>query len=342
VLRSAGNLNNAIGVPMTLLCLDERIEIAVLELGTSARGEIARLAEIARPDVGVVTAISSAHGAGIGDLEAIADEKMSLLTSLPVRGTAVFLADEPLMRDRLSKVTARHQLGFGRSERADVRLREQILTREPAMRCTLELRGQGPLELTLGLFGDGPALDAAAAVAVGLAVVGADALDGFARGLGRIPPPDGRLFPKTGPAGSLLLDDSYNANPASMRASIRATLELAQVRGGRALLVLGDMLELGDSSSDAHAAVGKLASDSHVLLLVAVGKEMARAARSFEGDAGMPEVRVVDDALAAVELIAERAKPADVILVKGSRGMALERVVSRLEQAAADKERGER
>jgi UDP-N-acetylmuramoyl-tripeptide--D-alanyl-D-alanine ligase len=335
VARSLGNLNNLVGMPASLLCLDERSELAVIEIGTSAPGEIARLSAICSPEIGVVTAVAPAHTAGLGTLERVAEEKAALLHALPENGAAIYRAHEPAIAAQLGRVRARRQLSFGDDAAASVQLLRLVLGAEPAMSCELRFAElQRTLRCQLALFGHGPALDAAAAMAVVLAALGPDALDAAASGLSQVKPIEGRLRPLPGPGGALVLDDSYNANPASMRASIATALELARARGGRAVLVLGDMRELGDLSVSEHAAIGVLAAQPDVAALIACGKEMtaaAQAAREHTQDVTpAPSIAHLADPAAASALLPPLLRPGDVVLVKGSRSMGMERIVAQL------------
>jgi UDP-N-acetylmuramoyl-tripeptide--D-alanyl-D-alanine ligase len=336
-LRTDGNLNNLIGVPMTILCLDDRVEVAVLEMGTSARGEIARLAEIAKPDVGVVTSVAAAHAAGLGSVEGVAEEKAALLAAIAEEGAIVSFADEPTLLAQLPRVRAKRRALFGRAENADVRLVSHALDVSQgllSMSCELAIRGVGLQRATLSLFGEGPALDVAAVIAVVLAERGAAALPAALAGIASVEPVAGRLVPLEGPHGSIVIDDTYNANPASMAVSIAAARELAAARGGRALLVLGDMRELGTLSHEEHAKVGRLAAASGVALFVALGPEMAIAAASAREHAAREsaalDIAHTDDLRYAAALVLERLTPNDVVLVKGSRGMRMERVLEPL------------
>jgi len=337
VLRTEGNLNNLIGVPMTILCLDASVEVAVLELGTSARGEIARLAEIARPDVGVVTSVAAAHAAGLGSVEGVAQEKAALLASIPEAGATVCFADEPKLLAQLSRVRAKNNQLFGHAQNADVRLVSHALQTAHAslrMTCELAIKGAGVERATLALIGEGPALDLAAVVAVVLAEHGAAALPAAFAAMAKVAPVAGRLVPLPGPHGSVVIDDTYNANPASMAVSIAAARELARARGGRALLVLGDMRELGTLSLDEHRKVGRLAAQAGVALIVAVGPEMAVAAEAARGQAALAQLAIdiahTEDVRYAVSLVLQRLTPSDVVLIKGSRGMRMERVLGPL------------
>jgi UDP-N-acetylmuramoyl-tripeptide--D-alanyl-D-alanine ligase len=332
--KTEGNLNNLIGAPASLLCLDAQSELAVIEIGTNAPGEVARLAAICEPEVGVVTGVAAAHTAGLGSLELVAAEKASLLWALPASGAAIYRAEDAPLGAQLGRVQAQRRIGFGTSAAAAIKITARSLTAAPAMQCEFALAELGrSVACDLQLFGEGPALDAAAALAVVWAALGADALAAAASGLASVAPPPGRLQPLRAPGGALILDDSYNANPASMRVSIATAIELARVRGGRAVLVLGDMLELGALSRTEHATVGVLAAQREVAALIACGPEMTAAAETArEQSQVMLSIAHLGDPTAAPALIRGLLKPADVVLVKGSRGMGMERVVRELVQ----------
>jgi UDP-N-acetylmuramoyl-tripeptide--D-alanyl-D-alanine ligase len=331
-MRSAGNLNNLIGAPMTLLTLDASVDVAVIEIGTNAPGEIARLSQICAPEVGVVTAVAAAHTEGLGSIERVAAEKAALLWALPERGTAIHRADSAPLAAQLGHVRATRRIGFGSAAGADVQLASHALTAAPSMRVELNVAGRAePLRCDLSLFGIGPAIDAAAAIAVVLALLGERALDAAARGLAGVAPVPGRLAPLTSASGALIIDDSYNANPASMQASIATALELARARGGRTLFVLGDMRELGQSSREEHEAVGRLAAQPGVAAFIACGVEMTAAAEAARVEARRAgaelSIALLSDPAGAAELVQPLLRAADVVLVKGSRSMAMERVV---------------
>jgi UDP-N-acetylmuramoyl-tripeptide--D-alanyl-D-alanine ligase len=340
-LRTQGNLNNLVGAPMTLFGLDAGVDIAVIEVGTSAPGEIARLAEICRPEVGVVTSVSAAHTVGLGSVERVAEEKAALLWAVPASGTAIYCSDTPEIAGQLRAVRAERVVSFGSAAGAEVRLLKRTLGPAPDMTCEVQMASTGlVLCAQLRLFGIGPALDAAAALAAVRAVLGDDVLPAAARGLFDVPAVPGRLSPLPGPAGSLILDDTYNANPASMRFSIDTAVELARVRGGRALFVLGDMLELGDCSRAEHEAIGRQAAQPQVAAFFACGVDMTAAAETAREHARATghELSIVhlSDPAGAASLLRPLLQSGDVVLIKGSRSMSMERVVATL---AAEEER---
>jgi UDP-N-acetylmuramoyl-tripeptide--D-alanyl-D-alanine ligase len=333
--RTEGNLNNLVGAPMTLLGLDAGVDIAVIEVGTSAPGEIARLAEICRPEVGVVTSVSAAHTLGLGSVEQVAAEKAALLWAVPPSGTAIYCSDTPEIAPQLGPIRAERLVSFGSGPGSDVRLLKRTLGPAPDMTCEVQMANSGlVLCAQLQLFGVGPALDAAAALAAVAAVLGEEALPTAVRGLSDVPAVPGRLAPLSGPGGSLILDDTYNANPASMRFSIDTAVELARVRGGRALFVLGDMLELGDRSRAEHEAIGRQAVQPQVAAFFACGVDMTAAAETAREHARATghDLSVVhlSDPAGAASLLRPLLRNGDVVLIKGSRSMQMERAVATL------------
>jgi UDP-N-acetylmuramoyl-tripeptide--D-alanyl-D-alanine ligase len=312
VLATPGNLNNRVGVPMTLLTLEDE-SVAVIEMGTSEPGEIAKLAAIAQPTIGVITMIDVAHTEGLGDLDAVANEKGALFLALGDNDVAIGSIDEPMVRDLLERVDAR-VFSFGRTERSKLRILETSFS-ERGTRVEYQLGGsRGVLELPL--LGEPAVSQAAIALLVVEAVRGdrTGAIDA----LSRAPRTPGRLVPEPAASGLLVLDDSYNANPRSMHAALDLATQLACARGGRAIAVLGEMKELGAASESAHEAVSSVEDVTYFV----VGPAFARALESRgEGDRvyGSPE----DAARAA----SRAAEPSDVVVVKGSRSMEMERAI---------------
>jgi UDP-N-acetylmuramoyl-tripeptide--D-alanyl-D-alanine ligase len=324
-LKTRGNLNNLVGVPMTLFCLEEGHDLAVIEMGTSAPGEIARLGAIGRPDVAVVTLISAAHTEGLGDLAAVAREKRSLLDALGPAGVAVLNADDPELAD--VQLGGRTIVRFGVSAGADVRLVSHRVDRELATHASYEVKGVGTVEIRLRLLGESAAQNAAAALAVAVAF-GHDPLLSATR-LAEVPPTEGRMCAVSGGA-FCVIDDSYNANPRSTEMALETARALADARGVGLVAVLADMRELGAQSRALHEALGAFAAE-RARGLVFVGTEMkaaAAAARRAKHD--RLEIAEVADAADAVAPLRALAHPGDVVLVKGSRSMRTERVVEAL------------
>jgi UDP-N-acetylmuramoyl-tripeptide--D-alanyl-D-alanine ligase len=323
VLATTGNLNNRVGVPMTLLQIDETVDTAVVEMGTSEPGEIARLAEIAAPDVGVVTRVSLAHAQGLGSLEAVADEKVSLLHALRPGGVAIAYGDDATLRKRALVVRVRRKLFYGQAAQNDVRVVDWDIE-SGGTRVRYQVHGRD-IDVELGLLGEGAVLNAAGALAVALGL-GAS-IEDAARGMTRVEPSSGRLQPRAGSGDRLIIDDSYNANPASTEVALNAAREIARKRGAPLVAVLGDMKELGEHSEQAHRKVGELAADAEVFLLVGCGEAMRAAVET--ASARGADTLWLEDA-ARCEELSDRLPLRAVVLVKGSRSMEMERVVATL------------
>jgi len=320
VLATAGNLNNHIGVPLTLLSVREEHRTAVIEMGANHPGEIARLAQIARPEIGVVNNAGDAHLEGFGSREGVARAKGELFEALG-HGIAVINADDdyaPLWHELAGGADI---LTFGLSEYANVRAvnpRAEPPEAPTHMEFALQTaEGLHGVKLPLpGLHNVRNAL-AAAACAVAL---GMDARD-IAAGLMSVRPAPGRLSWRRAHNGARLLDDTYNANPTSLRAG----LELLASVQARRWLVLGDMGELGRGSEQLHFAAGEDARALGIERLYAVGPLAREAAKGF----GTGAVHFADvDALVAE--VRERLAPDVALLVKGSRSSRMERVVAGL------------
>jgi len=331
-LAGAGNLNNRIGVPMILLGLEERHRAVVLECATSERGEIAALGAIARPDVALVLNLGLEHSLGLGTLEEIADEESQLL--LAAREAAVTAADEPLLVNRLARARAPRRLLFGSGPGAAVRPLERTMGEGGRARIRLAVDeplraadAPASIEVPTTLLGPHAPHNFAAAVAGALALLGrpADAgeLDRVAAALAGVEAVPGRLRPlHFGPL--LVLDDAYNSNPRSAAAALETAAELAAGPPPAPLdLVLGDMLELGDEAPAAHDDLIARALALEPRNLLVVGPECGAAARR---SAHPGRIACFDDSAAAAAEAGERIGAAGVVLVKGSRGMRMERV----------------
>ena len=319
---SVASLNNETGVPLTLLGLRPHHEYAVVEMGMRGLGQIAYLASIAEPDVGVVVNAGVAHVGVLGSVDAIAQGKGEIFASLPPHGCAILPAGDPRLAHHATRAPRR--MTFGEEAGADVRLVSyRLLGPDEGLGSQIELEAGGRrVAARLALFGRHVAVDAACAVAAAIAL-GVD-LDDATRGLASARPP--RMRGELARAlGRNLLVDCYNSNPASLAASLVTVAELKGAAGGVA--VIGDMLELGDESAEAHREAGRRAARLG-LRVVALGAErerVAAGARDEGGDAWTAE----DPADAALRAVSESA-PGDWILIKGSRGMRLERVVDAL------------
>jgi len=327
VLKTEGNLNNEVGVPLTLLRLDASHAAAVIEMGMNRRGEIGRLTALAEPRVGVVTNAYPAHLEGLGTVDGVADAKGELYKGLPADGIVVANADDPRMLHRARK-SGRRVLTFsgGQDREADVVVLD-VLSEDPdGMRFLLGI-GTKELEVTLPLVGAHNAVNAAAAAAAALALGCTDRE--IVRGLAAVRTVGRRLRIERLPSGVLLVDDCYNANPASMKAALATLRKLAGT--GRAVAALGDMLELGAAEADLHRELGADAARTGLAALATFGPR-SRLAHEAALAAGVPAADAfhTEDPQALAAFVRERLRPGDVLLVKGSRGMKLERLVEAL------------
>ncbi|MBR0566674.1 UDP-N-acetylmuramoyl-tripeptide--D-alanyl-D-alanine ligase [Azoarcus sp. L1K30] len=316
VLATRGNLNNDIGLPLTLLELRDHHAAAVIEMGMNRPGEIAYLTRIACPTVALVNNAQRAHLLGMGTLTEVAREKGSIYQGLQTDGVAVINADDAHAAFWRELNAGRRIVTFGIDQAADVH-----------GRCTLHGLGsqldldtpQGRIEVRLQVPGLHNARNALGAAAACLAA-GAT-LDAVAQGLSDFVGTKGRLQRRAGPRNAVILDDSYNANPDSVRAGI----DVLALTPGRTFLVLGDMGEIGETSAQVHDEIGGYAKSKGIDGLYALGEMSAIAARNFgEGGAHFLTVEALVGALAGL-LDAD-----SVVLVKGSRFMRMERVADAL------------
>ncbi|HMM57471.1 MAG: UDP-N-acetylmuramoyl-tripeptide--D-alanyl-D-alanine ligase [Xanthomonadales bacterium PRO7] len=317
---NAGNLNNEIGLPLSILSMPEDCEYAVLEMGAGKPGDIEYLAAIARPEIALVNNVASAHLERMGSLEGIAQTKGAIYAALPVHGVAIVNADDAFAAYFAGVAGTRHVLSFGLEHEADVRAKihgigvsSQITVLAPA----------GRVDVNLPLPGRHNVMNALAAATLALAF---DApLTAIQQGLETAAPVAGRLIRHAMPGGWSLIDDSYNANPGSTAAAI-ATLA---IETGETWLVLGDMRELGKDAEKLHAQIGALARQSGIVHLYTVGELSAHAAKAFG-----PAARHFGSQKELAAALAGAVRAGAVVLVKGSRGSAMERVVQALRAGA--------
>lgn len=320
VLKNEGNLNNHLGVPLTLLKLNKTHTAAVVEMGMSARGEIDTLSRLIRPTVGVITNIGPAHLEFLGSLDAIAQAKGELLDNLGPDSTAVLNADDPYC-STLKKKCPGTVVTFGIETEADVR----ALDIRQGTDCTeLLLRTAGSTaEVRLRVLGKHNVYNAVAAAAAAFAI--GMPLDAVQQGLNDFTPVSMRSEIKQ-LQGRIVLADYYNANPASMEAALVTLMSLAP--GARAIAVLGDMLELGKRAEEAHRAIGATAAKLGVSGLIAIGS-LAKQIAAGAIEAGLPKDRVLQPKTheEAAALLRTLSRPGDAVLVKGSRGMKMEKIL---------------
>jgi len=327
VHKSEGNLNTYTGIPMTVFQMDPRDRALVVEYAMSRAGEIRELTAAAPPNIGVVLNVGLAHVGFLGSIEAVAAAKRELVEGLAPGGLAVLNADDPRVRAMAS--AARRVTFYGLSEHAEVRADKIHLHGLDGSSFTLH-SPRGKAEVHLRVPGQHSVSNALAAAAVALefgfdAAAIASALHGFQ-------PPSRRMNVVSGRNGATVIDDSYNASPGSMEAALEV-LRLAP-KGALRVAVLGDMLELGDHAERAHAEIGSLAGESADIVM-AIGDyapTVVEAARR----SGLSEDRafVVESADQAVRALDPLLNAKARVLVKGSRGMRLERVVERIRAAS--------
>ena len=321
-LKSAGNYNNEIGLPLTMLRLHDGIEWVVQEMGMYGLGEIAYLAEIAQPEVAVVTNVGPTHLERLGTLERIARAKAELVEALPQHGAAVLNGDDERVRAMESHTAASQVVYYGLDPKNDLWADEIHSYGLEGLRLRFH-HGDHSVHASLPLLGRHSVCGALAAAAVGL-TLGLE-WDEVISGL-RDPSVQLRLMVVSGVHGTTILDDTYNASPASTVAALNLLTEME----GRKVAVLGDMLELGGYEVEGHKLVGRRAAGA-VSVLVAVGTLGQLIGREAL-DAGMPAsmVHIVEGNAGAVAALEGLLREGDFVLVKGSRGMAMENIVARL------------
>jgi len=322
VHRTTGNLNNELGLPLSLLSCPDDAEAAVFELGMNGPGQIAFLTRLANPDIALVTNVRPAHLEFFESIDGIAAAKGELFGVLREDATAVVNLDD--LRVRVQ--AARHagpRVTFGRAETSDLILGEVTDRFVPGAGLTFRHAGRA-YAVTLKIGGAHAALDAFAAAAV-LVACGAG-LASALEAIAGLEPAAGRGLLRRLPGDVTVVDDTYNSNPEAL-ASVLGTLA-ASAPTGRRVLVMGDMLELGLASAAFHRAAGDLASQSGVALLVGVGP-MSRHAVEAARKAGL-EAQAADDAVQAARFVPHLVRPGDLVVVKGSRGIKLELVVEAL------------
>ncbi len=325
------SFNNEIGVPLTVLRADDDTRYLVLEMGASGIGHIAYLTDIAPPDVAIVLVVGRAHVGEFGGIEATARAKSELVTGLAPGGVAVLNADDARV-SAMARLAPGEVVTFGFAPTAQVRAADVRLVDGGHPHLTLvdaRAAAARSVPVRLRLVGEHQVHNALAAAAATL-VVGLD-LDAVADGLaGADALSPHRMHVADRPDGVTVVDDSYNANPDSMRAALKALAALAG-RDRRSVAVLGEMLELGPETRSAHDAIGRLAVRLDIGLTVVVGAGARAIAdgAAHEGSWG-DEVVVVDDVDAAAALLADELRPGDVVLVKSSYGAGLWRLGDRL------------
>jgi UDP-N-acetylmuramoyl-tripeptide--D-alanyl-D-alanine ligase len=321
VLKSEGNLNNEIGLPLTLLQLESTHQRAVLEMGMYARGEIARLAELAQPSVGVITNIGPVHLERLGSIEAIAEAKAELVQALPPEGVAILNYDDERVLSMRGK-TAAQVLTYGLDPQADLWADEILGEGLEGIHFTLHYRGE-EFHVQVPLLGRHSVHTSLRAAAVGLAegMTWDHVLEGLQDRRAQL-----RLVAVPGPNGSTILDDSYNASPASMIGALNLLADLT----GRKIAVLGEMLELGEYEDEGRRMVRLRAIDASDVL-VTVG-ELGRVIAQEALDNGMApdRVKMCGTNAEVTAYLNAVVQSGDMILIKGSRGLHMVEIVNLL------------
>lgn len=311
-LATRGNYNNEIGVPLTLAALGEQHRYAVVEMGCGKPGDIEYLAAMARPEVGVVTNAGPAHLERLGSIDGVARTKGELFAALGADAVAVINRDDDYFEYWRGLCTESRQLSFGRSGRADIRLEGDTRVVTPS----------GAFSLELALPGEHNRMNALAAAAAALALGLTN--DDVASGLAAVDSLPGRLSERRMGGGWRLIDDSYNANPAS----IYAGLQVLAARPGQRWLALGEMAELGEASTKLHREIGRAAHDLGIERLFAIGAHAESVADAF-GAGG----EAFNDMDVMARRLHDLLEPEVTCLVKGSRSAHMEQLIDRLRSA---------
>ena len=326
VVKNRGNLNNHLGLPMSLVELRSVPDVAVMELGMNHAGEIRVLVGLAEPDLRVWTNVGDAHIGHFGTREAIADAKAEILEQASATDVLICNADDPLVMDR-ARAFAGRRVTFGLDAGADIRATDVEDRGIGGTRAAVDTPA-GRFPLNLALPGRGHLMNALAAAAVGVEM-GVPTGDIAAR-LAALAPASHRGVTLSAPSGATVLDDSYNSSPAALA---RALEVLAASRpSGRRVAVLGEMLELGDRANELHEACGRQVAAAGIDRLITVGGEAAARLGRAAVAAGLPAGAVTHAATSdeAAAVAAAEVRAGDLVLVKGSRGIATDRVVDRL------------
>lgn len=323
-VKNPGNLNNEIGLPLSLLRLSEGTERAVLEMGFYVPGEIAFLCNLAQPQVGVITNVGTVHAERAGSQEVIAQGKGELVEALPAspEGVAILNYDDPLVRGMAVRTRARI-FYYGLDAHSHLWASDVVGMGLKGIRFQLHVRNE-TLHLRVPLIGRHSVHTVLRAAAVGLVegLAWQEVIDGLNHSFTQL-----RLATVRATSGALIIDDTYNASPESTLAALNL---LSEIDGNR-VAVLGDMLELGPYEQEGHEIVGVRAAEvaRRLITVGRLGKQIAQAARQ----AGMPSsaIESVDDVSQAIDLLQNSLKADDVVLVKGSHGLRMDRIVASLE-----------
>jgi len=325
ILKTEGNLNNLIGLPQTIFRLTGDHELMILEMGTNSRGEIKRLTQIAMPDIGLITNVGPAHLAGFGSIDVVREEKNDLLLNIPSSGIAIINLDDEAVTTAAERWNGR-RITFSMSPNADVTVKDIEKNGVKGVRFNLVVGGSAQ-KVEMKIAGLHHVYNAMAAAATAFAV-GIDPKT-IAEGLAAFRPFSGRMEMIQLRNGAFLLDDSYNANPASVREALLTLKDLKAHHNG--YVFLGDMLELGEEADEMHRKIGMLIATIGVNTLFLQGDFSAiTAGGAAEGGLLPQNIFFLSDKEKGITYLKEHLKKGDWILVKGSRRMKMEKIVAQI------------
>lgn len=321
VLAPKGSFNNQIGLPLTLLKLDESYDYAVIELGANHQHEIRANGRIAQPVIAAITVVAPAHIEGFGSVAGVAEAKSEIYESLPKEGVAIAEVDSPYLAGWKKQFPHLHWRTFGFTDNANVYATDCELNASGEYQFELHADGKNET-VKLPLMGKHNVKNATAAACMALAA--SVPLHKIAEGLANMKNEGRRLIPNVLPNGGMVIDDSYNANPSSTKAAIDAIVSMPRKK----ILVLGDMAELGDEAAEYHKDVGHYAKQAGIDLLYAVGEFSEALINGFGASGGIQAKNKTE----LVEKLKHEMSGNVVCLVKGSRSAGMEEIVSKLTQ----------
>lgn len=330
VLATTGNLNNQIGVPLTLLELTQEHDVAVIEMGASQAGDIAHLCDIATPTVAILNNVGSAHLEGFGDIQGVANAKGEIISGLTATGTAILNQEEPWLDQWLELLGDRQLIRFGWSDKADVwadidSVQTGMVNGQFKTKFVLNYQQQ-KIEIQLNLIGEHNVLNALAAASAAISL--SEPLSHIKEGLGLLKVVKGRMQALQGLAGSVVINDCYNANPKSFEAAMACLKNIQQPLW----LVLGDFAELGADSAQIHQQLGGQIAKSNVQHFYAVGEKMKSAVNEFntQSDSADRQARHFSSKEKLTDHLERELHANALVLVKGSRSQGLESIVEKI------------
>ncbi len=321
VLSTQGNFNNDIGVPLTLMRLENHHDFAVIEMGANHPGEIAYTGQFVRPDISIITNVGSAHLEGFGSTEGVAQAKSEIIQCLPQNGTAVLNIDDPFFPFWLEVAGKREVITFGFSETANITATEITSKIEQNQFVTTFnlITNKREIPVSLHLAGKHNVLNALAAISACLSL--RISLEQIQQGLGAMKPVTGRLEPLVSEKGNIIINDTYNANPSSLEAA----LEVLQNCPGESWVILGAFGELGPDSKKIHADLGQLIKSGNVVRLLAVGSDAESTASTFGKGASFFSTQNE-----LIQTLLSEITGNETLLIKGSRTQEMEKVTEAL------------